>query len=230
MKGLPTTHTVDVRVFHPGGVGDPRVRTTRPSEFSGTPLEFVIKASDAVVGGRVTGADGGPLRGAQVVLAAVNPDQVLAQLYPGLDESPLSVRLPVPGAVRRTLTTGRDGDFRFSVGDHPTGTGHLLLTVDAPGYQQARREIKTTAGDLRIALQSLDLSGSLALERRDAGPLPNVIEWSLDGAQTGQLGDSVLDGLAVGWYAVRVRRGDQVLLERDLIVRSGTRLDLSPTP
>jgi len=230
LEGLPTTHTVDVRVFHPFGLASPRVRTTRPSTANATPLEFVVSESDARVAGRVLGPDGAPLAGARVVLAAVNPDQVLAQLYPGLDESPLSVRLPVPGAVRREVVTGRDGSFRFTVADHPTGTGHLLLTVDADGCQQARREIRTVAGDLRIPLRARDRSASLALVREDDGPLPNAVEWSLDGAQTGTLGDTVLDGLASGYYAVRVRRGDVVLVEREMQLGSDTRLDLSPRP
>ena len=230
LRNLPTTHTVDVRVFHPAGLSSPRLRTTRPSATNATPLEFVVRESDAQVAGVVVGADGRALRGARVMLSAVQPDQVLAQLYPGLDESPLSVRLPVPGAVRRESVTRGDGEFVFTVADHPSGTGHLLLTVDADGYQQARREIRTTASDLRVQLSPEDRSASLALVRDDEGPLPTAVEWSLGGAQSGRLGDTVYDGLAGGWYAGRVRRGDLVLMEREMRIEAGTRLDLSPKP
>ncbi len=227
-KNLPLTHSVDVRVFHPFGVGSPSVRTVRPSVNATTTVEFLVKAGDAQVQGVVFGPDRQPLGGAMVVLEAMEPDKVLAALYPGLEESPLAVRLPVPAAVRREFRTGADGRFKFAVGDHPNGTGHLMLSASAEGCETARREVKRTTGSLELRLARLRLDGSLALTREDEGPIPNAIEWTLEGEALGSLGDTGISELAVGWYQVRARRGDQVLLDRQMHVSAGSRLDLSP--
>ena len=172
LEDLPLTHMVDVRVFHPAGIGQPRVRALRPMANVTATAEFVIIESEARVGGKLTDGAGKPVKGARVLLESVDPAAVLGRLYSGLDESPVAVPLPVPAALRRELVTRADGSFDFAVGDHPEGTGHMLLSVEADGYQPLRREVRTTTKSLNLTLMPLDLSSSLALVRGDGGPLP----------------------------------------------------------
>lgn len=205
LKDVPITHLLDVRAFHPFGVCDPRLRAVQPSISSAASASFVIRQAKAVVTVEVVDEAGTPLEGADVRLEAVSPDRVLAALYPGLAESLVSVRLPVPAQLLRTGKTDAQGNFEFALGDHPQGSGHLLLTAEAKGKRGARREVKTVGKHFRMKLADLRSAGSLVLERRSGGPIPESSYW-LDGEPV----ESPI-GLQQGFYRVTVRRGELLL-------------------
>lgn len=223
LKNVPITHLLDVRASHPMGVCDPRVRAVQPSISSAATANFVIREGHATVGGQVVDTLDQPIEGVLMRLAAVNPDQVLGSLYPGLGESPVGVRLPVPAQLLREARTDRDGNFRFALGDHPQGTGHLLLTAEVPGKRSARREVKTVGKEFRIVMEDVRLQGQLRLFRSDDGPIPEAM-YFLDGEMREDL-----SGLEQGFYHVVVKRGDLVLKQvTQLWVEGDTGLDLRP--
>lgn len=221
MEDVPITHLMDVRAFHPYGVCDPRVRAVQPSISSAATTEFVIRQAKAVVTVEVVDEDGRPVTGADLRLEAVNPDRVLKALYPGLGESQVGVRLPVPAQLLRTGRTGPEGEFEFALGDHPQGTGHLLLTVEKKGKRGARREVKTVGKHFRVELAELREDGVLQLERRDGGPIPTA-EFEVDGEPVENAA-----GLEEGFYRVSVRRGEVSIKTVDqLWIEGETGLDL----
>lgn len=227
LDGLPTTHLLDVRVFHPLGTSDPPLRTLRPSADTPAVAEFVVRKSSASVGGVVRDEAGEPVAGALCTLSSLRPDLVLGRLYPGLAEAQTALPLPVPGALRRETVTGPDGAFLFAVGDHPEGTGGLLLTVARAGFRPARREVGALGQDLSLRLVAAARDGELVLERRDGGELPSA-GFVLDGEERESDG-AALDGLWPGFYEVVVTRGELVLLRREEFwVEGRTALDLSP--
>jgi len=222
LENVPLTHLLDVRAFHPEGISDPKVRAVQPSVSAAAHAEFVIRPAHAIVECQVRDSRGEPLQDAQLTLEAVHPDRVLAALYPGLADSPVGVRLPVPAQLRRVGTTNSQGVVRFAIGDHPQGTGHLLLTISAPGKRTERREVKTVGQSFEVVLQDLRRDGVLEFFRSDDGPIPPV-EATLQGEPCG------LDGLAEGFYRLVVQRGDRILLQNEgLWVQGRTRVDLRP--
>lgn len=227
LTGLPTTNLLDVRVVHPMGTSDPPLRTIRPSADYAAAAEFVVRRSSATIAGLVLDEAGAPLAGATAVLAAVRPDLVLQRLYPGLAESPTSVPLPVPGAMRRSVNTGADGRFHIAVGDHPDGTGHLLLTVSKEEYRPRTVEVRTASDETVLTLTRAVKASSLRLVRTDGGELPParfVLEGAEAAAAEGRLGE-----LWPGYYEVLVTRGGLQLLYREAFwVEADTSLDLSP--
>lgn len=221
LEDVPITHLLDVRAFHPSGVSDPRVRAVQPSISAAATADFVIRQAKAVVTAEIVDEAGQPIAGAPLRLEAVNPDRVLAALYPGLGESQVGVRLPVPAQLLREGKTDADGRFEFALGDHPQGTGHLLLTAEAKGKRSARREVKTVGKHFRIELQDVRPTGSVMLERRDGGPIPTAEYW-LDGEPV-----SGASGLEQGFYRVSVRRGEvPIKTVEQLWVEGETGLDL----
>lgn len=221
MENVPITHLLDVRAFHPYGVCDPRVRAVQPSISAAATANFVIRQAKAVVTTEVVDEHGEPIAGASLRLEAVNPDRVLAALYPGLGTSQVGVRLPVPAQLLRVGKTDADGRFEFALGDHPQGTGHLLLTAEAKGKRGARREVKTVGKHFRMELADVRDAGTVVLERRDGGPIP-VAEYWLDGEPVENA-----FGLEQGFYRVTVRRGElQIKTVEQLWVEGQTGLDL----
>ncbi len=219
LEGLPLTRGVTVRVFHPEGVSRPPFRGVRPSPHEVAPLEFVIARSGSRVSGRITGPGGAPLSGVRVVLEASDPQAVLAALYPGLAEGPVSSPLPVPAPLRRTWTTGADGSFDFAYGDHPRGSGTLVLLAGKEGFAPARRLVRYGDSKLRITLRPEQRDGELVLRMRGGAPLPPVA-WYLDGAAR-EDGRNLQRGL----YRVRIRRGDEEILAKERFsVGPGTEL------
>jgi hypothetical protein len=227
LAGLPTTNLLDVRVVHPMGTADPPVRALRPSAEYAAVAEFVVRRSSATIEGLVLDDSGAPLEGAQAVLAAVRPDLVLNRLYPGLAESPTSVALPVPGALRRSVATGADGRFRIAVGDHPDGTGHLVLTVSKEGFRPRTVEVRTAGGETVVQLTAAVRASSLRLTRTDGGALPPA-RFVLDGEEAAA-GSESLGELWPGFYEVLVTRGGLQLTYREAFwIEAATSLDLSP--
>jgi hypothetical protein len=227
LTGLPTTHLLDVRVIHPMGTADPPVRALRPAAEHAVVAEFVVRRSSASIEGLVLDETGAPLEGATAVLAAVRPDLVLQRLYPGLSDSPTSVPLPVPGAMRRTIVTGADGRFRIAVGDHPDGTGHLVLTVSKEGFRPRTLEVRTAADETVLTLTRAVRASSLRLVRGDGGALPPA-RFVLDGAEAAASADQ-LGELWPGFYEVLVTRGGLQLLYREAFwIEAATNLDLTP--
>jgi hypothetical protein len=228
LTGLPTTFLLDVRVGHPMGVAEPPLRTLRPAAETVSVAEFVVRRSSASIEGVALDESGAPIADAEARLAAVRPDQVLARLYPGLEEAPVSVPLPVPGALRRSVRTDRDGRFRLAVGDHPDGTGHLILTLEKEGFRPARVEVRTAARETVVRLTRAVRASGLRLVRKDGGELPPA-RFVLDGAEAEDADGAGLGGLWPGFYEVLVTRGGRQLLYRaEFWVESLTELDLSP--
>ncbi len=227
LTGLPTTNLLDVRVVHPMGTADPPVRALRPSAEYAAVAEFVVRRSSATIEGLVLDESGAPLAGAMTVLAAVRPDLVLNRLYPGLAESPTSVALPVPGALRRSVATDAEGRFRIAVGDHPDGTGHLVLTVSKEGFRPRTVEVRTAGGETVVKLTAAVRASSLRLTRTDGGSLPPA-RFVLDGEEAAAGAES-LGELWPGFYEVLVTRGGLQLTYREAFwIEAATSLDLSP--
>ena len=107
----------------------------------------------------------------------------------------------------------------------------------ADGYQPARREVRTTTTSLEIPLTTMRYDATLSLVRGDDGPLPaEAPRWEVAGALARRIEDAVaaagagatvVEELPEGWYQVRVRRGEQVLYDRELTLGPGTKVDLS---
>lgn len=214
LHGLPPDRTVTVRVFHPMGVAKPALRSVRPDRNTRLALTFVIQRGEQRVSGRVEGPDGEPLAGARVVLESEDPAAVLAALYPGLAEGPVSTVLPVPAMLRREMRTGAGGRFDFSVTDHLPGTGPLVLTASRGGFRAARRRVQTVLSGLVLRLQPADLSGRVEVISRDGRPLPPVA-WFLEGVE--QPGAPALQ---TGWYELRIRRGStEFLFEPEVLIQ-----------
>ncbi len=228
LTGLPTTHLLDVRVMHPMGTADPPVRALRPAAEFAAVAEFVVRRSSATIEGIVLDEGGEPVAGALASLAATRPDLVLAQLYPGLADAPTSVPLPVPGALRREIATDAEGRFKIAVGDHPDGTGHLILTVAKTGFRPARVEVRTTSRATTVRLTRATQTASLTLIRRDGGDLPPA-RFVLDGADAAGESGARLAGLWPGFYELAVLRGPaQLLYREEFWIEGSTELDLSP--
>lgn len=227
IENVPTTHLLDIRAFHPWGVCDPRMRAVTPSPFTAANIEFVIRQSKAKVTGKVFGSDGLPQRGAELSLLALNPDKVLAALYPGLDSSPVGVPLPVPAQMQRLTTSDVDGSFEFAVGDHISGTGSMVLLATAPGKRTARHEVQTVGQHIEVHLKALDTNASLRLARLDEGPLPPAAHWTLDGEALEENG-LTLGKLQEGLYRVKVSRSGTRLWARDsFFINRNTAIDLT---
>ncbi len=228
LEGLPTTQLLDLRVVHPMGTSDPPVRALRPSAETPLIAEFVVRKSSASVRGRVTDTAGDPVAGATCVLASLRPDLVLSQLYPGLSEAQTALPLPVPGALRRTVLSEADGAFLFAVGDHPDGTGGLVLAVSKEGYRPARVDVRTLGSEVQIRLTPASRSSALVVERRDGGEVPPV-RFRLDGKDLPNEGGNRISNLWPGFYEVLATRGEFRLTYRaEYWVEGQTQLDLSP--
>lgn len=233
LEGLPTSHLIDLRVFHPGGVTEPAMRSVRPMLHTATRVKpFVIKRGQGRVAGRVVDRQGQGVASATVVLEAADPEMMLARLYPGLENVPSTTMLPVPSAMRRELTTGKDGRFDFAVGDHPSGTGSLVLTARAEGYASERLPIRRSYSNLEVRLSEEDHSSSLWLKAPEGEDF--AVDWYLDGEPIDEIrGVSPrfeatrvgVTGLPAGLYDVVIRSGDQLLRhERELRVEKETQL------
>ena len=226
LENLPTTQTVDIRVSHPEGVAQPQLRAVRANESSTSSVEFVVVRGNQRVAGTVLGPQDEPLAGATVVLEAADPQAVLGALYPGLAEGVVTTSLPVPGALRRAVETGRDGAFDFALGDHPTGSGHLILTARKAGFAPARSVVKNLRSSYRLRLRPEDRSASVRLTTRAGLELPPV-RWSLDGTDREGTTPDSLGGLLAGYYEIRVGRGEALLYEsEDFRVRGEVELPL----
>lgn len=233
LENVPTSHLIDIRVFHPSGVTEPRLRSVQPSRHTPTRVEFVIKRGDGRVAGRVLDQNGGALTSARLVLEAADPSAMLGNLYPGLELTPSTAMMPVPAPLRRELRVRNDGGFDFAVGDHPEGTGSLVLTASAPGYQSRRLPIRRSFRNLEIRLALEDRSSALQLQASDRPALPKV-EWYLDGRLVEEHdgfrveeGAAKLSGLASGLYDVLVRSGGEVVRHsRELRVDGNTKFEL----
>jgi hypothetical protein len=226
IENVPTTHLLDIRAFHPWGVCDPRMRAVTPSPFTAANVEFIIRESKAKITGKVFGTDGRPQRGVELSLLALNPDKVLAALYPGLDSSPVGVRLPVPAQMQRITTSDVDGSFSFAVGDHVSGTGSMVLLASAPGRRTARHEVQTVGQDIEVRLKALDTNASVELARLDEGPLPPMARWTLNG-ELQEERSLTLSELQEGLYRIKVSRGGTRLWARDsFFINRGTAIDL----
>ncbi|MDA1259920.1 MAG: carboxypeptidase-like regulatory domain-containing protein, partial [Planctomycetota bacterium] len=228
LDGLPTTHLLDVRVMHPMGTAEPPMRALRPSAETAALAEFVVRRSSSNVGGKISDENGAPVEGAACVLSSLRPDLVLSRLYPGLGEAQTALPLPVPGALRREVRSSADGSFLFAVGDHPDGTGSLLLTVTMEGFRPARSEIRTLGQDASIRLTRASRTSALVLSRRDDGEIPSA-SFVLDGEEQPDAAHGELGGLWPGFYEVLVVRGELQLLHREEYwIEGRTNLDLSP--
>jgi len=223
LENVPISNLLDVRAFHPLGICNPGVRSVQPSISSAATADFVIRQANATVSGEVVDADGNPLANARMRLEAVNPDRVLGALYPGLGESPVAVRIPVPAQLLRESKSDAQGRFEFALGDHPQGTGHLLLTAEVKGKRTARRDVKTVGKSFRIVMENIRRLAALRLMRSDGGPVPEA-EIMLDGEARDNLSN-----LEQGFYRVVVKRGDLLIRQVDkLWIENDTGLDLRP--
>ena len=196
LENLPTSHLVDFRVFHPKGITEPSHRAVRANKASPTTLDFIIKRGQGRVKGQVLGADGEPIQGAALVLETADPSAMLARIYPGLADVPSTTRLPVPAAMRREMKSFSGGRFDFAVGDHPKGTGSLVLTVSAPGHQPRRLSIKRSHEDLKVRLDPVDRSGQLELDPGEGDPVD--VRWYLDGSLAEEQEGLTLEGMSLG--------------------------------
>lgn len=228
LTGLPTTHLLDVRVTHPMGTADPPLRALQPSADFAAVAEFVVRRSSASVEGLVVDEGGTPVPGARATVSATRPDLILERLYPGLAETPTALRLPVPGALRRSVAADAEGRFRIAIGDHPEGTGHLVLTVEQEGFRPARVEVRTATRETVVRLVRAARASGLNLVRRDGGDLPDA-RFVLDGAEVAGADGASLGELWPGFYEIAVMRGTRELLHRaEFWIEGATELDLSP--
>lgn len=233
LSDLPATQLVDIRVFHSGGVSEPRVRAVRPNPQSPTTISFVIKRGKGRVSGLVKDADGNPLGQAKVTLESADPTAMLRTLYPSLADAPSLARLPIPAALHREQRVLKNGKFDFAIGDHPEGTGSLLLTASAPGYRPFRQIIKRAFDDLKIQLFDENRNGKITLKATEWADMPPV-EWYLEGLPVGDNfagptpeKSAVVSGLLTGFYEMTVRRGDQVLsFEAEFLVGEDAEVQL----
>jgi len=128
--------------------------------------------------------------------------------------------------MQRRTYSRFDGSFEFAVGDHVPGTGSYVLLASAEGARTSRHEVKTVGQQLEVRLQALDTQARLTLERRDDGPLPQTVLWTVDGKE--KSGGLTLGNLQEGLYHVKVTRGSNTLWVRDgLYVDRSTAIDLS---
>ncbi|KAA3609142.1 MAG: carboxypeptidase regulatory-like domain-containing protein [Planctomycetota bacterium] len=210
LEDLPSDRMIDIRVFHPEGVSSPRA--IKPVLAYAANVDFVVKRGRERISGQVVDEGDQPVAGALVALEAADPGAVLGKLYPGLQSGPTSARLPMPAALRREWTTGVDGRFDFAWGDHPPGSGHLILSAFKEGYSPSRREIRSLRSSTQLVLRKEVRTGALQLARLNGGPLPEAdqIQWWLDGKLLAKAED-----LEVGFYHLLVRRGELVLFRQD---------------
>jgi len=232
LRNLPSSHLVDIRAFHPGGITEPRLRSIQPMVHSTTRVAFVIRRGEGRVAGRVLDREGEAIAQAQLVLEAANPSAMLGELYPGLERVPSTAMLPVPAPLRRELRSKNDGRFDFAIGDHPKGSGTLVLTASAPGFRSRRLPIRRSHEGLIVRLERDDRSGALELAS-SVDTLPRV-EWYLDGAALSEESPAftegpLLRGLVPGLYDVLIRSGPHVLRhEPDYKVEGEVRITLTP--
>jgi hypothetical protein len=219
LKDLPTSHLLDLRVSHPKGVANPASRALKPMLPSPTTVKFTIQRGQGRVKGKVVDLDNNPIAGANLVLEATDPAAMLGQMFPGLAQVPSTSRLPVPAAMRRELRGNRRGEFDFAVGDHPQGTGTLVLTASAPGYQPKRQSIGRSYNDLVMKLHPEDHSGELILEQTN-GQIPEV-EWYLDGHLLESATGDRAAGLLTGVYELIIRSGDKELIHQSEFTLQG---------
>lgn len=235
LENLPTSHLIDIRAFHPSGVTEPRLRSVQPAAHTPTRVQFVIQRGVGRVAGNVLGPNGEAISGAQVVLEASDPAAMLGVLYPGLEEVPSTAMLPVPAPLRRELVARKDGSFDFAVSDHPDGTGSLVLTASAPGYQPRRVSIRRSYQDLEVRLEPEDRSAVLLLELGATQTAQRIEAYvdgqpaeDVEGVRAERRGDEfAVEGLLTGWYDVLVRAGGEVVRhEREVRVGGPTRFTL----
>lgn len=223
LDGLPTTRLVDVRVFHPRGVAEPPLFSVKPGAATPSTVRFNILRRDTRIAGRVVDPAGAGVGGALVVLEAADPAAVLGRLYPGLAEGPVSAVLPTPAALRRELRSASDGGFDFDYGDHPKGSGNLVLRASKEGYATARSLVRNARSNFSLVLRPVERASTLLLKAANSAPMPPV-EWFLDGARTGGDGPE-LGPLLEGHYEISVVRGELVL-EPVQVVYLGRRLEI----
>jgi hypothetical protein len=215
LSGLPTDVMVDVRVFHPKGVGKPQSRAVKANADSATTVKFVVVRNEKRVKGRVVDEKGKGVSGAMVVLEAANPGEVLAAMFPGLREAGVSAQLPTPAQLRREMKTGRSGKFDFTWADHLQGSGHLVLSATKEGWVSDKVPVRNAMSDFSLKLKPENRSGSIFLAlQKGRGSLPEV-HWFLDGLPLRPDGDegSSVSGLLLGNYSVGIRRGELSLVD-----------------
>jgi len=216
LDGLPTTRVVDVRVFHPRGVAEPPMRTVRPDAATPATVRFNILRRDTRIAGRVVDPDGNGVAGAQVLLEAAEPAKVLGRLYPGLAEGPVSAVLPTPAALRRELRSASDGGFDFDYGDHPKGSGHLVLRASKDGYATASSLVRNARSNYSLVLRPIERRSAVVLVANSGAPMPEV-RWFLDGARVPGAAGAELGSLREGHYEVSVVRGELELQPRQVL-------------
>lgn len=221
--GVPYDYTVTVRVDHPLGVASPSQRQIRPSASRGGAVEFVVKASDQRVSGRVVDGAGRSVA-ATLVLEARDPQAVLRGAFAGLRGGIAGARLPLLAVVRREVES-RNGRFSIEVGDAPAGGREgFRLTAYARGFAPSRRLLDRPEEGILLELEParpLDLM----LVREGGGPIASVA-LVLDGEETA-LPSPVIQGLAPGTYALRVFRGPELVREQSgMVVERSSQLFL----
>ncbi len=216
LSGLPTTRVIDVRVFHPRGVAEPALRTVKPGPETPTTVRFNIRRRDTRIAGQVVDEQGRGVAGALVVLEAADPAAVLGRLYPGLAEGPVAAVLPTPAALRREWLTPSDGRFDFDYGDHPQGSGPLVLRASKEGYAPASSLVRNARSNFSLRLAPVGRDGEVRLRARNGKALPEVV-WYLDGARAEAAGER-FGPLLEGHYEVRVRRGEAELQPREVLL------------
>ena len=115
------------------------------------------------------------------------------------------------------------------------GSGALVLTATAPGYQARRVLIQRSYADLEVQLSPDDRSASMRIDLSDRGRVPKI-EWYLDGRPIDEVEGvqvervakrETLTGLSSGIYDVLVRAGEDVLRhDREFRVRGAAELEL----
>jgi len=141
--------------------------------------------------------------------------------------------LPIPAALHREQAVLKNGKFDFAIGDHPEGTGSLILTASAPGFRPFRQIIQRAFDDLEIQLMSEDRNGKITLKATAWADMPPV-EWYLEGFPVGDgfsgpnpEKSAVTSDLLTGFYEMTVRRGEQILsFEAEFLVGKDAELEL----